>query len=101
MKPHGYELTSVRTGNLLDVVRVSERKTLLRRETQIERKTIGRIGYRNEGETVAIKTLKELRRMCRLTEEDGVDRDAFYDGTDVIDVFVNRYRTVLRRLAST
>jgi death on curing protein len=46
-------------------------------------------------------TLKDLRRMCRLTEEHGVDTGAFYDGAEVIDVFVNRYRTVLRRLAKT
>jgi death-on-curing protein len=101
LKRHDYELGHARSGNTLEVVRLITRKTLIRRETRIERKPIGRIGYRNDGEAVSLKTLKELRRMCKLTEEDGVDTGAFYDGAEVIDVFVNRYRTVLRRLAKT
>lgn len=99
---HGYALGEHKTGNQMEVVRIREvRKGLLRHERVIEQKPIGRIGYRNEGETVSIKTMKELRRMCRLTAEEGVDSDAFYDGADVVDAFVNQYRNVLRRLAKT
>jgi hypothetical protein len=50
---------------------------------------------------VSVKDLKRLRQMCKLTEADGVDTDAFYSDTAVVDAFVNRYRTVLRRLART
>lgn len=102
LRPHGYVLGDVRGGNTIEVCReVTKRKGLLKRERKVERKTIGRIGYRNEGETVSIRTVKQLRRMCKLTEEDGVDAEAFYEGADIIDTFVNRYRTVLRRLAKT
>jgi hypothetical protein len=102
LKPHGYLLGDHQQGNLIDVWREDVLKRgVLRRETKVEVKTIGRIGYRNEGETASLKTMKELRRLCRLTEEDGVDTDAFYEGADVIDTFVNQYRTVLRRLAKT
>jgi prophage maintenance system killer protein len=101
LKPHGYEL-GTRHSSSVDICRViTSRKGILRRETTTELKPIGRIGYRNEGEAVSVKTVKELRRMCRLREEDGVDTDAFYEGADVIETFVNRYRTVLRRLAKT
>jgi death-on-curing protein len=101
LKHHGYALDA-RQGNTADVVREeSKRKGLLKRQPVIERKVIGRIGYHSEGEQVAIKTIKQLRRMCHLTEEQGVDTDAFYEGADIIDTFVNRYRTVLRRLAKT
>jgi len=101
LKPHGYVLGQKRS-NVVSVDReVIARKGILRREQRVEYKTIGRIGYRNEGETVSIKTIKELRRICKLREEDGVDTDAFYEGADVIDTFVNKYRTVLRRLEKT
>jgi hypothetical protein len=35
---------------------------------------------------------KQVRRMCRLTEEDGVDSSAFYGGSDVVDVFIDELR---------
>ncbi len=72
-----------------------------RREPRYEEKKIGSIGYRDEGTEVSVKDLKALRRMCRLTEADGVDSNTFYDGADSVDAYVNRYRTVLRRLAKT
>jgi prophage maintenance system killer protein len=101
LKPHGYVLGQVGS-NAIEVCREETvRKGFLRRETRTTLKPIGRIGYRNEGETIALKTVKQLRRMCKLTEEDGVDTAAFYEGADIVDTFVNRYRTVLRRLAKT
>jgi death-on-curing protein len=102
LQRHGYVLGDPVRGNQIPVLREEQRKTgVLRRETKVTLKPIGRIGYRNEGETVSVKTMKEIRRLCRLTEEDGVDSVAFYDGSEVIDSFVNQYRTVLRRLAKT
>jgi hypothetical protein len=102
LKHHGFSLGAVRSGNMVEVYREeTKRKGLLKRETVVKPKMIGRIGYHSEGEEVATKVIKQLRRMCQLTEEDGVDTNAFYEGADVIDTFVNRYRTVLRRLAKT
>jgi death-on-curing protein len=101
LKQHGYVLGERRGGNTVEVCRIVIKKGLLKKDSRVEYKPIGRIGYRNEGEEVSLKTMKQLRAMCRLREEDGVDTQAFYDGADVIDTFVNRYRTVLRRLAKT
>lgn len=101
LKPHGYGL-GARHSNAVEIVREAPKKRgVIRRETVVERKVIGRIGFRNEGETVSRKTMRHLRLMCRLREEDGVDSDAFYGTADVVDAFVNQYRTVLRRLAKT
>ena len=101
LKPHGYAL-GARLSNAVEVIRETPRRRgIVRREEVIERKVIGRIGFRNEGEAVSRKTMKQLRTMCRLLEEDGVDSEALFDGADVVDGFVNRYRTVLRRLAKT
>jgi prophage maintenance system killer protein len=102
LKRHGYVMGQVRGGNLIEICKEETvRKGLVRRETTIVQKPIGRMGYRNEGEEVSRKTMKQLRAMCHLTEADGVDTESFYDGADVVDAFVNRYRTVLRRLANT
>lgn len=100
LKPHGFFLGQ-RYSNSVEIYREDVSRPFLRRTTRVERKVIGRIGYHSDGEVISLKTIKELRRMCRLTEEDGVDTSAFYDGADVIDTFVNKYRTVLRRLAKT
>ena len=101
LKPHGY-LLGTRSSNAVEIIReVPRKKGVIRREQVIEHKVIGRIGFRNEGETVSRKTMRQLREMCQLREEDGVDSDAFYGSADVVDAFVNQYRTVLRRLART
>jgi death-on-curing protein len=96
-----YELGTI-DSNRVEVVKVeTEKPTLLRRHPRTVRKRVGWIGYRNEGTEVSIKDLKAVRRMCKLTEADGVDTDAFYNHSAVVDSFINQYRTVLRRLAKT
>jgi death on curing protein len=87
--------------NAVEVVKLVTVPGGLLRRARSEPRRLGTIGYRNEGTEVSFKDIKNLRRMCALTEEDGVDSDAFYDGADVIDAFINRYRTLLRRLAKT
>jgi death-on-curing protein len=101
LKRHGYVLTEIRSNSIVVCREERVRKGIVRREEHVRLKPIGRIGYRNEGEEVSRKTMKQLRKMCRLTETDGVDTDSFYEGAEVVDAFVNRYRTVLRRLAKT
>jgi death-on-curing protein len=87
--------------NKLDIVKERSVPAGFLRRGRIERQHLGRIGYRNEGTEVSFKDIKAVRRMCDLAEENGVDSDAFYDGADVVDTFINRYRTLLRRLAKT
>ena len=74
------------------------RKGFLSREKVRVAKRIGSIGYRDEGTVVALKDIKRVRQLCQLREEDGVPSDTFYESAAVVDAFVNRYRTVLRRL---
>jgi hypothetical protein len=70
------------------------------REVQVS-KRVGNIPWPGENREVAIKELKKVREICRLREEDGTDSTSFYFYAAVVDAFVNRYRTVLRRLART
>ncbi len=87
--------------NRVDVLKEYEIPGGLFRRARTEQKFMGKIGYRNEGTEVSFKDIRAVREMCDLTERDGVDSDAFYDGADVVDAFINRYRTLLRRLART
>jgi death-on-curing protein len=50
---------------------------------------------------VQINELKVVRRALRLTEEDGVDSESFYETRIVIDGFITAHRQVLRKLART
>lgn len=99
LSKYGFELENPHS-NAIDIVKVTTRTTLFR-GTREERKRIGSIGYRDEGTEVSLKDIKSLRRMCHLSESDGVPADAFYGDADVVDAFVNKYRNVLRRLART
>jgi death on curing protein len=102
LKRHGYDLGDMRNNTVDIIYPTTERRVpLLRREPKTVWKRIGNIAYPGDTKTVSIADIKQVRRMCRLTEEDGVDSSSFYEGADVIDSFVNQYRQVLRRLART
>jgi death-on-curing family protein len=71
---------------------------VIRRAT---RQRIGSIPFSGDKRVVPVNVIKLARRMCHLTEEFGIDSYSFYDEGAVVDEFINRYRTVLRRLART
>jgi death-on-curing family protein len=98
LRRHNVELRES-SGNTIGVYRASERRKFLTRETFTDYKRIGTIGYRNEGTTVAMKEIKNLRRIASLREEDGCDSEAFYAEGAMFDVFINQYRLILRRLS--
>lgn len=86
--------------NMIDIVKYAdEKKSWLSSQIVRFRKHVGTVGWPGENRIVPVGEIKKVRNICKLREEDGVDSDAFYNETAVIDSFVNRYRTVLRRLA--
>jgi death-on-curing protein len=95
----GYRLDNPH-GNAIDVARLESReKGLFKKSLVTVRKHVGTIGFPGDNRFVPLKVLKQVRVMCKLCEEDGVDTESFYDEAALIDAFVNRYRTILRRLA--
>lgn len=97
----GFEL-DVHDGNSADLIKVvTHPPGFFGRSLKVERKRIGAVGYRDEGTEVAMKDIKYVRRLCKLAEVHGVDSPAFYDDYAIVDGFVNKYRTLLRRLART
>lgn len=88
--------------NLIDIIRYEKTtKGLFHKRTETIEKHIGAIDFPGDNLFVSMKVLKLTRKICKLTEEDGVDSTAFYDEAAVVDSFVNRYRTILRKLART
>lgn len=63
------------------------------------RQRITTIGYPGDNSEVPKGDLKGLRKTLRLTEADGIDAKAFYDDKAIVDGFMARYQTILRRLA--
>lgn len=93
----GYHFAKPRN-NSIAIYKTVEVKSLLGKKREPEYKRIGAINFPGEREVVGLNVLKQVRKMCRLREEEGVDAHSFYDGADVVSVFINKYRTVLRRL---
>jgi death on curing protein len=86
--------------NQIKVVRHERVITGLFRKKEIVREVnLGSISYPGDDRDVGITLVKQVRKMCGLSEKDGVDSRVFYDQQAVIDSFVNNYRTILRRLA--
>jgi death-on-curing protein len=79
--------------------RVQVKRGLLRNKTVEEMKHITTIPYPGAGRTVGPKIIKRVRRECHLDEAHGCDTASFYEGADMIDVFVIEYRGILARLA--
>lgn len=99
LESHGFLLENPH-GNSIDIIRYETvKKGLLRHREERIKKRIGNMPWPGEGREVAFKEIKMVREICRLREEDGVDSESFYHYAVVVDSFVNRYRTQLRRLA--
>ena len=88
--------------NSIDIVVYEEKETgFIKKRTIQNRTRIGNIPWPGERREVALKTIKHVRAICNLREEDGVDSDAFYNYYAVVNSYVNKYRKVLRKLAKT
>jgi death on curing protein len=99
LEAFGYSLQNPK-GNRIDIVKLETVTVgLFRKTQQVRPKHIGSVPYPGDHQEVGLRILKDVRRVCRLTEEEGCDTEAFYNQAAVIDAFVNRYRTILRRLA--
>lgn len=87
--------------NVIEVVKYVDKKTGFWGNKSVrERIHIGSIPYPGDNTFVSLRTLKYVRRLCKLEEKDGVDSDAFYRDGEVIDAFINDYRKTLERLTN-
>lgn len=96
----GYSLDN-HHGNSIDINRYETkkvRKGLFGHQVIAVPKHIGTISWPGEHREVPIGEIKRVRAMCGLRVENGIDSEAFYNYSAVVDSFVNRYRRILHRL---
>lgn len=86
LKRHGYEMRHPR-GNKIAIVRIADEKT------------IGRVGFPGMSREISKPDLKQVRDICQLSDTDGYDNKAFYNGAGGMDFLLSEYAAPLRRLA--
>jgi death-on-curing protein len=86
--------------NQIKVVRHTREVVGVFRKKEVYRQVnLGSISYPGDNIEVGIGLIKHVRKICGLSEQDGVDSSVFYDDQAIIDSFINNYRTILRKLA--
>lgn len=86
--------------NQVDIVHYYEEKVgVLRKETQKKSKRIGGIVFPGWTRQVAISEIKHVRKLTRLTVENGVDSEAFFHGADSLQALISGFQGPLKRLA--
>lgn len=86
IKAHGYEMRNPYR-NRINIFRIGDNRS------------VGRIGFPGMSKEVAKGEIKNTRKLCHLTEKDGFDSKAFYNGAGGMDSLLLEYAKPLRRLA--
>ena len=86
LKSHGFELKNPRHRKI-GVIRMEDEQV------------IGHIGFPGMSRQVNKTDLKKTRIICQLSEADGFDSKAFFNGTENMDYLLSEYAAPLRRLA--
>ena len=100
LKSFGYDFGNSHN-NSIDIIYEEEKVGIFSRRKKLVHKKVGNIPYPGENRDVAVRHIKYVRKICDLQEENGVDSDSFYNYTEVVSVFVNKYRKLLCNLAYT
>ena len=87
LKSHGFELKNPHNNNI-NIVRMKDDKV------------IGHVGFPGMSKQIAKGDLRKVRKICQLSEADGFDSKAFFNGTENMDYLLSEYAAPLRRLAN-
>ncbi|TFW62708.1 hypothetical protein CT676_00870 [Bradyrhizobium sp. MOS001] len=87
--------------NTIDVVKVEPRTGLAALFVGgNSRRRIGRIGFPGDTKQVSKADLRKVRKLCKLTSEQGIDSQSFYHDVDDMTSLLAEYQQNLRRLAN-
>lgn len=96
LKGFDCKFTHANVGNRIDISRTIKRSRF-RRKFSHELKV--QVSFRNDGTEAGINTVHHIRNELELDEGHGMDSKIFYEAEDEPDDFIQRYRTLLRKLA--
>jgi death-on-curing protein len=101
VESNGFKFSNAHKGTI-DIMKV-ERRVIHRfwRKDRIEdvQTKVGQVAYHGEGVDVPDNTLREVRRVCGLTEQDGYDGDVLLRDAQPTFQLIKSYRTSLQNLA--
>jgi death-on-curing protein len=98
LRRHGYTLDDPHD-NKIYLYKVIKRPRTLFRSERIERVPIAQLGFRDWGTEVSWKDLKYVRSQAQLTDKEGIDSRAFFQGLDPIESLIAQYSDLLKRLS--
>jgi death-on-curing family protein len=98
MARHGFKVEKSKSNYAGIYKAVKKRKIPFAKKT-VEWQRVAKIGYPSDGRLVGMNEIKYIRKECGLDEPNGCDTEAFYEGADKIEPFINSYRKVLTRLS--
>lgn len=96
LKSFDCKFTHANVGNRIDISRKVKRSRFGRKHSD---ELNASVGFRNDGTEAGINTVHYVRSKLELDEDHGVDSKVFYEAEDEPDDFIQRYRTLLRKLA--
>ena len=98
---YGFDFQNSYKGTI-DIVKTEEKRVhRFWRPDKVERiqTTVGNIAYHGEGVDVPDNTLKLVRQLCGLTDQDGFDSDVLLRNAQPTFSLISSYRESLQRLA--
>jgi death-on-curing family protein len=102
LRKHGFELRSP-NGNYINVVRIEPAKPgrFLGIGARPEREIfLDQIGFPGWKDQVYKETLKRVRKVTKLTSQDGCDSKVFFEDAEPLSVLISEYAEPLKRLAN-
>ena len=88
-------------GNYIDVVRDVEVNTgFIFRKRKVVTERVTNIGFPGWKTEVNLSTIKKVREATNLTNRNGVDSKAFFQGADSMEALISAYKNPLERLAN-
>jgi len=99
LKNFGYSLDNPH-GNFIDIYRIETRKTYFMFGSKKQHKVfLGQIGFPGWSKQVGKKAISTVRRVTKLTSENGVDSETFFKGADPLYALISQYQAPLKRLS--
>lgn len=87
--------------NMIDIVAFQEVKVgLFRKETKITERRIGSIRFPGWTRQVSVSSIKQVRRMTKLTVDKGYDSESFFHGADSLPSLISQFQPLLISLAN-
>lgn len=96
LKSFDCRYTHANVGSRIEISRTVKRSRFGRKSS---RELKVQVSFRNDGTEAGINTVHYIRNELELDEDHGVDSKIFYEADTEPDDFVQRYRTLLRKLA--